>query len=92
MRKVYLAKMNNLPKHHGAGPPEVRGPVQLHCLHRLKAGPGCSGERVGASLAIFPHLFHVLLQNEFEAVSKWLVFLVHSHTFLLALHPWIHGQ
>jgi len=29
--------MNNLPKHHGAGPPEARGPMQLH---RLKAGPG----------------------------------------------------
>jgi len=32
-------KMNNLPKHHGAGPPEARGPMQLHRLHRLKAGP-----------------------------------------------------
>jgi len=28
-------KMNNLPKHHGARPPEARGPMQLH---RLKAG------------------------------------------------------
>jgi len=35
-RKEYLAKMNNMPNHHGAGPPEVRGPMQLH---RLKAGP-----------------------------------------------------
>jgi len=34
--------MNNLPKHHGAGLPEARGPMQLHRLHRLKAGPvGC---------------------------------------------------
>jgi len=32
-RKVYLTKMNNLPKHHGAGP------IQLHRLHRLKADP-----------------------------------------------------
>jgi len=31
-RKEYLAKMNNLPKHHGAGPPEARGPMQLHRL------------------------------------------------------------
>jgi len=31
--------MNNLPKHHGAEPPEARGPMQLHRLHRLKAGP-----------------------------------------------------
>jgi len=30
-------KMNNLPKHHSAGPLEARGPMQLH---RLKAGPG----------------------------------------------------
>jgi len=33
---VYLAKINNLLKHHGAGPAEARGPMQLH---RLKAGP-----------------------------------------------------
>jgi len=33
-------KMNNLPKHRGAGPPVVRGPMQLHRLHRRKAGPG----------------------------------------------------
>jgi len=31
--------MNNLPKHHGAGPPEAPGPIQLHRLHRLKASP-----------------------------------------------------
>jgi len=29
--------MNNLPKHHGAGPPEARGPMQLH---RLEPGHG----------------------------------------------------
>jgi len=28
--------MNNMPKHHGRGPPEARGPMQLH---RPKAGP-----------------------------------------------------
>jgi len=32
-------KMNNLTKHHGAGPPETRDPMQLHQLHRLKVGP-----------------------------------------------------
>jgi len=32
-------KINNLPKHHGAGPAEARGPMQLHRLHRFKAGP-----------------------------------------------------
>jgi len=31
--------MNNLPKHHSAGAPEAWGPMQLHRLHRLKAGP-----------------------------------------------------
>jgi len=31
--------MNNLPNHHGAGPPEARGPMQLDRLHWLKAGP-----------------------------------------------------
>jgi len=30
--------MNNLPKDHGVGPPGARGPMQLHRLHRLKAG------------------------------------------------------
>ena len=31
--------MNNLPEHHSPGPPEARGTMQLHRLHRLKAGP-----------------------------------------------------
>jgi len=36
-------KMNNLPNDHGAGPwSEVRGPMQLHRLHRLKAGSACN--------------------------------------------------
>jgi len=39
VRKKYLAKINNLSNHHGAGPPEARGPMQPHRLHRLKAGP-----------------------------------------------------
>jgi len=33
-------KMTNLPKHHGAGSPEARGPMEQHRLHWLKAGPG----------------------------------------------------
>ena len=37
-RKGYLDKVNNLPKHHGAGPPRGVAPMQLN---RLKAGPGC---------------------------------------------------
>jgi len=43
-------------------------------------------ERVGA---VLPHLFHVLLQNEFEAVLKWLMFWERSTPFSLALHPWL---
>ena len=39
VRKEYLAKINNLPSHHGAGPLEARDPMQPHRLHRLKAGP-----------------------------------------------------
>jgi len=39
VRKEYLAKINNLPNHHGAEPPEARGPMQSH---RLKAGPVCA--------------------------------------------------
>jgi len=35
----------------------------------------------------FPHLFHFLLQNKFEAVSKWLFFGCVPTPFLLALHP-----
>jgi len=45
-RKGYLEKMNNLPKLHGAGPPEARGPMQLHWLHRLKASPECGYVKV----------------------------------------------
>jgi len=44
--KEYLAKINNRPKHHGAGPPEASGPTQPHSLHRLEAGPVCSEEFV----------------------------------------------
>ena len=36
---MHLAKMNNLSKHHCVGLPEARVPMQLHRLHRLKAGP-----------------------------------------------------
>ena len=38
-------KMNNLPKHYGAGPPEARGPMQLHRLYWLKADPAIEGTR-----------------------------------------------
>ena len=41
-------------------------------------------ERVGTA---FPHLFHVLLQNESEAVLKRLFFGCVPKPFLLALHP-----
>jgi len=41
-------------------------------------------ERVGTA---FPRLFHVLLQNVFEAVLKWLAFGSVPTYFLLALHP-----
>ena len=30
-------------KRHGAGPPEARGPMQPHRLHRFKAGPAAVG-------------------------------------------------
>ena len=40
-------------------------------------------ERVGTA---FPHLLHVLFQNEFKAALKWLFFgCAYSHLFLLAL-------
>jgi len=42
-------KMNNLPKHHGAGHPVARGPMQLHRLHWFKAALAsilvCSDEK-----------------------------------------------
>jgi len=44
-----FGKMNNLPKRHGAGPPEARGPMQLQRLHRLKAGPGLATVKSGKS-------------------------------------------
>ena len=48
-RKIYISfllnsqaqgvsgKTNNQHKHHGAGPPEARGPMQLQRLHQLKS-------------------------------------------------------
>jgi len=38
-------------------------------------------ERVGTA---FPHLIHVLLWNEWDAVSKWLFFWMRSHTFFVS--------
>jgi len=38
---MQLTKMNDLPKHHGAGPPKAQDQMQLYRLHRLKAGPAC---------------------------------------------------
>jgi len=45
----YLEKMNNLLKHQGAGTLEARSPMQLHRLHRPKAGPA-STARINAQL------------------------------------------
>ena len=42
--KGYLAKVNNLPNDRGTGPPEARGPMQPHRLHRLQAGPAFETE------------------------------------------------
>jgi len=51
LRKEYLAKINNLPNPHGVGPPEARGPMQLHRLHRLKAGPDPNVSLAGSVLS-----------------------------------------
>ena len=40
-RKVYLAKMNNLPKHHGAGP--QRGEAQCSCIGCIGLRPALRG-------------------------------------------------
>ena len=40
-RKEYMPNMNNMPKHHGVGLAEARGPMQLHRLHLL--GRSCCG-------------------------------------------------
>jgi len=41
--KEYLAKINNLPNHHGAGPPEARGPLrrgaQCSCIGCIDLRP-----------------------------------------------------
>jgi len=42
-------KMNSFPKHRCAGPPEARGPMQLHQLHRPKAGPDNKNMTYGSS-------------------------------------------
>jgi len=48
-RKVYLAKMNNLPKHHGAGP-QRRG-AQCSCIGCIGLRPALSGYSHGASVS-----------------------------------------
>jgi len=67
--------MNNLPKHHGAGPPEARGPMQLHRLHRLKAGPGCVIMIYCLTTQVlFTRAFdsyRVVFQILFERFTKW---------------------
>jgi len=45
-------------------------------LHKIRGS--VKRERLGLA---FRHLSHVLLQNEFDAVLKWRVFWVRSHTF-----------
>jgi len=46
-----LAIIYNLSKHYGAEPPEARGPMQLHRLHRLEAGPALGHpENVGKDI------------------------------------------
>jgi len=52
------------------------------CYLRVKARGVVGRKRVGTA---FPHLFQVLLENEFEAVSKWLFFVCVPTPFLLAL-------
>jgi len=44
-------------------------------------------EHVGTA---FPHIFYVLLYNEFEAVLIWLVFWLRSHISFVSttVHPW----
>jgi len=42
---------------------------------------GCSGAETSGTA--FQH-FHVLLQNKFEAVLKWLYFLMRSHSFFVS--------
>ena len=60
---------------------DVFGGVAISCV----LGTGV----VPVNASAFPHLFHVLLWNEFEAVSKWLDFRVLSQIFLSTLHPWL---
>ena len=50
--------------HHGAGPPEARGPMQLHWMHRLKAGPGFR--------TVVPKLVRVVTQIMVAIMSYYL--------------------
>jgi len=55
-------------------------------IFRYESSRGVVGrERVGTA---FPHLFHVLLEYELEAVKNCLFFGCVPTPFLLALYPW----
>jgi len=56
---MYVAKINNLLKHHGAVPLEALGPMQLHRLHRVKAVPGRNGRLQNALKVPSPNLHWV---------------------------------
>jgi len=51
-------KMNNLPKHHGPGLPEARGPMQLH---RLETGSAyaCHFSATFIDAPLFPYIFYL---------------------------------
>jgi len=66
--------------------PEVRHPLdqRVLCSDCCKkcTTQGCRG--AGTRVNGVQHLFHILFWNEFEAVLKWLVFWVRSHTFFVS--------
>jgi len=66
----------------GYGPGRVVTYTLCKTLTHTRISRGTVGlESVGTA---FPHVFEVLLQNDFEAALKWLVFWVLDHTFFVS--------
>jgi len=88
--KEYLAKMNNLPNHHGAWPQEAPGPMQLHHLHQLTSIAACLESCKGAERrpTIYSWLMYDILVLHFKRQplsAGWYVFLYKVRAFRTCL-------
>ena len=70
----WIFQLREYPKCHGAGPPEAQGPMQLHRLHQLKAGPASA-------------CFHEITELLLEGRTTFLLRVYFKQT--TCLHHWM---